>query len=76
MATVMHSFTCPWLPVGCFFNPPPLQDKTAQQWNAQLRVLGDLTLAPQGLQAAAAQLMLSSAGPGTTSTVNIFFCYT
>lgn len=55
------------------------QDESAKQWGAELRVIGDLSLAPPALQAAAARLMQSSresAGPQARAIVNICFSYT
>ncbi|KAI8462818.1 MAG: Decaprenyl diphosphate synthase-like protein [Monoraphidium minutum] len=60
-----------------------MQDEAARQWGAELRVLGDLSLAPPGVQAAAARLMRSSAAlrdaapPGAPRRlVNVCFSYT
>jgi undecaprenyl pyrophosphate synthase len=43
------------------------QDEDAKRWGAELRVIGDLSLAPPALQAAAARLMRGSREPATTS---------
>jgi len=55
----------------------PPQDESAKQWQAELRVIGDLSLAPPSLQAAAARLMQGSRESGPTrAVVNICFPYT
>lgn len=54
-----------------------VQDESAKQWGAELRVIGDLSLAPPSLQAAAARLTQSSRESGPTrAVVNICFSYT
>eukprot|EP00899_Mesostigma_viride_P006260 jgi/Mesvir1/15635/Mv03240-RA.1 len=52
-----------------------LRSPSLAQKGVRVRVVGDLSLAPLGLQRKAAQLMESSAG-GTSLVVNICFSYT
>lgn len=67
----------PPLPPLSMSPPPTLQDESAKQWGAELRVIGDLSRAPPALQAAAARLMQSSKESGPTrAVVNICFSYT
>jgi hypothetical protein len=54
-----------------------LQDEDAKRWQAELRVIGDLSRAPPYIQAAAARLMQGSKEQGPThAVVNICFSYT
>jgi undecaprenyl pyrophosphate synthase len=55
-----------------------LQDKDAEQWGAELRVIGDLTRAPVSVQKMAARLMQSSKDQQreARAVINLCFCYT
>ncbi|KAF6259776.1 putative undecaprenyl diphosphate synthase-domain-containing protein [Scenedesmus sp. NREL 46B-D3] len=54
-----------------------LHDEDAKRWQAELRVVGDLSRAPPAIQAAAARLMQGSKEQGPTrAVVNICFSYT
>lgn len=54
-----------------------MQDTDAKRWGAEVRVIGDLALAPPAIRHVAAKLGASSRAAGNTcSVIHICFAYT